>query len=572
MKQGKKIAMSNNSAKGIFIEYFQSMALLHDIRNYLPLPFLMGSYRITTTLTTDKVINSIRDQAKELSFSQSSFEKFLKIHIDGLVAGEKPEAAHNFVRTHCESIERKIRNIPNTLDKARDALRALVEIEDFTNPGSVYDAVVLLSDEVPSELPKKVVRRWKEEAKRHKETLRYDVIESDIFWVSHDFHESFDGIARYRLREHFGIGEFELAFAEVEAMLAEELAQGCAGIGAPIYGGAGLTPLAYDLWLVSRSRNLPNRIRDSVNIALRNIALLQSPEGWWTDCRISQSADKGSEAGLQISRYLPSTYTTALCSLNLVKLSISEPMKQKGVLGAKWLLERQNPDGSWSRERIYENGIVQTPDLFVTLLSLEAIARSGIGNVKHSIDLGLEWLMKQQNDLGMWDDQGFPFPFMTVLVLEFVKLKDYSPTELDSYLSMSRGFLNRSVQLSLEENSNSHRLAIITAFQGIEAFLYSVLSHPNVNITIFDKKKKDETIGMRKALTKFQAYLQGKGDIKRSEVVAYRNSLDSLAYLRDQVVHKGIDITQSMCRPLIDDALKFASKYSLRVFGFDIFV
>jgi hypothetical protein len=45
-----------------------------------------------------------------------------------------------------------------------------------------------------------------------------------------------------------------------------------------------------------------------------------------------------------------------------------------------------------------------------------------------------------------------------------------------------------------------------------------------------------------------------------------------LAYLRDEIVHKCIDITQSTCRPLIDDAFKFIGKYSLEIFGFDIFI
>jgi hypothetical protein len=76
---------------------------------------------------------------------------------------------------------------------------------------------------------------------------------------------------------------------------------------------------------------------------------------------------------------------------------------------------------------------------------------------------------------------------------------------------------------------------------------------------------------MRKALTKFQSDLQNSGIIKRDQVVSFRNSLDRLAYLRDQVVHKAIDITQGECRTLIDDALRFVSEYSLKIYGFDIF-
>ena len=77
---------------------------------------------------------------------------------------------------------------------------------------------------------------------------------------------------------------------------------------------------------------------------------------------------------------------------------------------------------------------------------------------------------------------------------------------------------------------------------------------------------------MRKALTAFQSYLQDKGIIKRNKIVLYRNSLDRLAYLRDELVHKGIEITRSTCRPLIDDVIKFVSYYSKEIFDFDMFI
>jgi hypothetical protein len=564
--------MSDKSTKAIFLEYFRSQSLLHYVRNFLPLPFLrVGKKRLTRT-KVEPLIKSIRSRAKDLSFPKPLFEKFLQMTIDGFIAGTEPKALENFVRSHYEGLERKIRHIPNTLDKAYDALRAFIEVEDFKGD-QAYDAMVLLHDEVSAELTAKEVRSWKEEAKIHKERGDYHLLGSDIFWTSADFHETIDGISRYRFREHFGIGEFELAFAEVESMLATSLLEGSSGMEAitiPFWGDQKLTSVAYDLWLVSRSRNLPNRIRDFVNIALRRIAVWQSSEGWWSDFQLTEPAGKDSKTGLKTSRYLPNTYTTALCSLNLLKLSISEPLREKGILGAKWLIERQNPDGSWSREHISKNRIISKPDVFLSLLALEALTRSGICNIKHSIESGLEWITKQQNELGMWNDEGFPFPFTTVLVLEFIKLKDTFSSELDQYLSISKSFLNRSMQFSLEENSNSHRLAIITAYQGIQAFLYSVLSHPSINIKIFKTAK--ETIGMREALTRFQTYLQEQGEMKRNEVISYRNSLDRLAYLRDQVEHKGIDITQSMCRPLVDDALRFASKYSLKIFGFDVLI
>jgi hypothetical protein len=569
----------NNSAKAIFIEYFRSWELLHYVRNFLPLPFLaISGKKLSRDVKPEPLIESVSDKAKDLKLDQSRFKRLLKTHISVLIAGRQPtKSLGNLIRSHCKSVKDEISNIPNTLDKARDSLLALIEVEGFADTDQVYDAMVLLSDKVSSELTAKVMSNWKREAREHEEEhTGAPYLVTDIFWVSRDFMETIDGVSRYRFREHFGIGEFEPAFAGVAAMLATSLLEGSTGTEAmfmSFWGDAKLTSVAYDLWLVSRSRELANRIRNFVDAASLRIAGWQYPEGWWTDFELTEPIGRDSGNGSETPRrFLHSTYLTALCSLNLLKLSVSESRRQKGVLGAKWLLERQNPDGSWSRERISKDGITLESDILTSLLALEALVRSGIENIEHSIKQGIEWIMQQQDELGMWDDEGFPFPFMTVLILElmeFIKSRGASSSGLDPYLSMSRAFLDRSVQLSLEENSNSHRLAIIAAFHGIEAFLYSVLDHPSVNIKIF--QKADETIGMRKALTRFQEYLQSKGKIKQNEVVPYRNSLDKLAYLRDQVVHKAINITQSECRPLVDNALKFAAKYSLEIFGFDVF-
>ena len=133
---------------------------------------------------------------------------------------------------------------------------------------------------------------------------------------------------------------------------------------------------------------------------------------------------------------------------------------------------------------------------------------------------------------------------------------------------MCCGFLNKAEQLSLEDDLNSCRLSIIAAYHGVEAFLYAVLNHPNINKKIF--KDVNETIGMKSALIKFQDYLQEKRIIKQNEVLAYRNSLDNLLYYRHQVIHKCIEISQLTCKPVIRESLKFVSKYSIEIFGYDI--
>lgn len=556
--QIKESFMDYDSIKAIFMEYFQSQELLDYVLNILS---LLGGEKVSNGLAS-VLVKSINDRAKSLNLNQARLKKLLTTHINALVSGRKPtKSLENLIRSHCEQIREEISSIPNTLDKARASLSALIEVGGFTDTDQVYDAMVLLSEEISHDMVEEVINNWKrEDAKAYKENEETPL--THRFWVSRDFMEDIDGVSRYRFREHFNIGEFEPAFREVEVMLKTCITEACTMIedlDPSFWGGGELTRMAYELWLVSRSRGLTNKLRDRVDILLRAIARWQHVEGWWSGFNLD---------GGEKRRFIPDTYTTALFSLDILRLSDSESRRQQGILGAKWLLEKQKPDGSWSREHVSKGEIILEPDIFTSLLALESLVRSGIGNIDYSIKRGIEWIMGQQNELGMWEDKGFPFPFLTVLVLEFLKSKDYLPAKLKPYESMSKGFINRSIQLSLEDKADSYRLAIIAAFHGIEAFLYSILDDPKVNIKIFGGNK---TIGLRKALTQFQTYLQKEDKIEQSEVIPYRNSLDRLAYLRDQVVHKAIGVDQRECRHLVDEALRFAVKYSLEIFGFDIF-
>lgn len=560
--------MSEQTTKALYVEYFRAQELLWQVQNTLPLLFIHVGGKKPTDAEVRLAIEAIRGLAQHLNLNQKLFEKFLGVTIEGLSKGTGAKALSNYVRSHCDTIRRKICSVSNSLDKARDALRALVEVEGLKSD-QVYDAFVLLAEELPSKLISREIQKWKEDAKQHEEKMQLHFPPTDIFWVSEDFHEDIDGISRYRFREYFNFGEFESAFSEVESGFEANIATAAAGMAAimrDIHGSGELPALAYELWLASRSPKLSTRIRDSISLALNNIANLQSVEGWWAD--VSIMVESASSDLLRKREYLPSIYVTALCSLDLLKLSIRDSYKQAGLLGTKWLLSKQNADGSWSERKVTKDRIDYEPTIFTTVLALESVIRSEIDNVEHSVDSGIKWILKQQDDFGTWDDEEFPFPFMTVVVLELLELRDTHPAMLNLYQSMSRGFLQRSVQLSLEDSTDSRRLAIIAAYHGLEAFLYSVLAHPNINIPIF--KKDNTTIGMRKALDELENYLKRRGIIKHNEALSHRNSLDRLGYLRDQVVHKAVGIAESDCYPLIEDALRFTREYSLQVFSFDV--
>lgn len=557
------------SLRELFGQYFWCKNLIYFVQAILPLPFLDVSGKGRRQLDEpNALIEPLVLKAERLDIDQTRFKKALKEQIDALAAGKAPaEDLENLLLTHYRELEDEIHQVSKGLEKARAALLALVDIEAYTETDQVYEVMVTLDDRLRPEAIAKVVRRWKQAAsgKREREGDRWSAGD-DIWWISLDNRESIDAVSRYRFRDHFGIGEFESVFTQVEYLLTLCLLEGSSGSGAREWGDYRLASVVRDLWLIGRSRTLTRRLRDYVDVALGRISDWQSPEGWWTANRV-ESVGEDPETGQQLVRQLPSTRMTAYCSLNLLKLATSDSRRQQGVDGARWLLERQRADGSWATERRSARGLVLEPDLLVTLLALEATARSNIQNTEYALKLGIEWILDQQDDLGMWPDGHLPFPFMTIVVLEFLESVEHFPGELVPYLSASKGFLDRSVLLSLEDNNNSHRLTIVSAFQGIEAFLYAVLSHPSVNIKVF--QRPDRTIGMRSALRRFQTHLQEGDRLERNEVIPFRNSLDRLAYVRDQVVHKAIDVTGSECRPLVTDALKFARRYSIEVFGYD---
>jgi len=557
--------------KNLFREFFETNELKFIVHNVFATLLYVDSRELFKGKNNKNLIKSIENRAKLLKIDNPHFKKLLIKAIET----RKVKDLDDYLSLHKETINKKLSKIPQGLDKAYCALEGLIGRDNIMEnidmyPDQIYDAMILLSEKLPNTLVDRIVERWKEEAKQHKQGGHSQFTE--IFWVSRDFMDTIDDISRYRFREYFNIGEFVSAFKEVESSFTFSLLDGLDKPSSPpiaFQGNDNIIRIAFDLWLASRSHNLINRNIALVNIALSGIASWQTQEGWWANTQMIEKMGRDPKTQMEQFKYLQDAYATSLCSLNLLKLSNSDSLWKKGKLGAEWLLENQNPEGSWSNGEIIGDKLKIVPDLETTLLALETISRSGIQNVNRTIENGCSWIIQQQNSFGFWDSDSLPFPLITILVLEFFKSKDFYSCKLNPYLSMAKNFINRSFQLLLEDNINSHRLAIITAHQGMEAFLYSILILPNVNIPIFERYNR--TIGMKESLKKLQEFMQNQGKLKQNELLCYQNSLDRLAYFRDEITHKGIDIAYSTCQPLIDDAFGFMKKYSLEFFGFDIF-
>ena len=439
--------------KDIYIDYFRTQELLEYVAALLPLKNSQNESKSRSEIAL--IAETIRARAKNINLNSKLFEHFLNITLEGLIKGKKFKALENHLSSHANMIRQKIYSCPNSLNKAYDALRALIEVGNQESDQE-YDAFVLLAEEITREIIDREINKWKSDAKRHDDQAKcFPNPQSDIFWIGADLRKEIDAISRYRFREYFKFAEFEPAFAEVEYEFEGDIggvAQEITRETRNIHGCVDLRFYAYDIWLASRSWRLCNRIRGSISLALTAITALQAPEGWWTYTNVSISSGEQNE-------YFPSIYITILCCLDLLKLSLQDSQIRSGVLGAKWLLSKQNADGSWSRENYSKKEIQYEPDIFSTILAVEVLIRSGIENVGHSVNMAIQWLMKQQNDFGVWNEESFPFPFLTVLILELLRLKDRYQNNLSHYQSVSRGFIIRSAELVLEDNANSRRLA-----------------------------------------------------------------------------------------------------------------
>jgi len=556
--------MNLNSDKNKFVEYFGYHELLSEVDG---LQFIL---KRDDKEDLNRFLDSIDFKTNNLNLNKQEFLKLIEKYIETREITDF-NILESFLKNYYKKTKEDLINIPNSLDKAYSGLKALIETQSYENQYQVYDAMVLLKNDIPNEIIENIYSDWKKSG--------------DEIWISHDFMDDVDTVSHYRFKNTFNFvdfnslfkkEEYELQFRLLEFLFEENLAE-----------------LSFNLWLIDRIPDFINYNIDLVNFILKFIVRQQNLDGYWLGDAVKSTYERtinekgyeppeiifgekinrqiglnGDKLTERIIEYEPSNHITALCSLNLIKHGVSDNMKQKGRLGAEWLLKNQNGDGSWSFTN-WQNK--REPNLFVTIIALETLFRSGIHHIERSIDLGLDWINNQQDELGFWDARLFnysSFPLITVLILELNNLisKNRFP-QGNSYLSMSKDFLDSSIRFLSDEGLNSRRLAIVTAYHGIEFFLYSVLKNERVNI--FDTEGK--TIGLSKALTKFQEdVLKKKKKIKNSDTIDYKNSLIELKNYRDNIIHAGYQIDKNKCEFLVADARKFVSKFSLEVYKMDI--
>jgi hypothetical protein len=321
----------------------------------------------------------------------------------------------------------ELSKIEPSLSKAKAALYAIIdELDDDQPPDTnqIYDAICLLKDHASSDLIAIIVSAWKRELKSFKKYYNHApfMAETYYFWGdSRDGEEFLDAVSHYRMMESFKIGDFPETINSVVKHLDEYLMNSILEERS----------ISFNLWIASRSETLCKKAnQDLIQKALNFIIGEQNKDGWFAPSPTYYDQTKPE----------PNIYYTALSALVLFKIGQNSEHFEKGREAINWLTKHQSDSGAWAhyhtkwqpakrrkgRESSPKSTIVLLDDLFVTILTVDAIRRCGSSNYDYTLQKAEEWILGQQESVGLWteqakDEEGYFFSdvFTTTLVLEY---------------------------------------------------------------------------------------------------------------------------------------------------------
>jgi hypothetical protein len=436
---------------------------------------------------------------------------------------------------------------PATPEKAKRFLRVFLESEGPFD--RACEVAVLLGDELPSKVVDALEVDWREDMAR-----RPDPELTPIFWSSSLESSDWDMSARYRAWERFQFPGFDAVFSEVEAEYERVVTNNTCSIYET-------RAAAYGLWHATRSRRMVQRLAGSLVTAVERVVNAQHGDGSWHLMRLDPPA-RGQGEGRPLA--VPDSRSTALLCASLLRASESERARHAADAGLRWLMGLQKPDGSWADTE----GCTKESDFFITAVVIEAVGRTTLPGAERAIRSGQKWLLTKQEPDGNWCDDALPWPGPAVLALEAFEADKRLARVRDDYASTSVGLISRAEQLAREDTPTARRLAVVAASHAVEMFLYSVLTLPSVNKNPW--ASKTQTIGLHTALTTLQGHLQATKILKPSELIGHRAALEKLQYDRDQVVHKGANVSSQDCAAGVKAAQLFISKYSLQLLDFNL--
>lgn len=352
--------------------------------------------------------------------------------------------------------------------------------------------------------------------------------------------------------ERYKLSEFEALFDDVAKRLGEALVEEVAA--GDVFGRYPATAtyhafgLAENAWLVSRSRQLRRRLHAQAIASISSLFFAQRPEGWWP-------APVPGEGG----SHEPSVQATAMAAIAGLRISADEDHRRQVELAVTWLISNQRADGSWA-------GTQRECDVIATALALDAVTMSHRRDSTDLAERAAAWLLAQQLPHGTWQGD-LPTTLATVTVLSALRRAGSAGQEVASDLAAGLALLRRAQLLGRERSTDARQLAVIAAYTAIEALLYALLAHPDLDIATV--RANGQSIGFDEALLQYEAALIRLGRLDVGKHLSGHSTLRSLTHVRDGLVHRGTQPSAEDTNRILEAIDRFVREQVPPAFGFD---
>lgn len=373
-------------------------------------------------------------------------------------------------------------------------------------------------------------------------------------------HEGYKNVMRYRFLQAFASSKGTAEMDEIVQFFRREL-NGFEEAELDTTGDTRLYPGAYPvgeiLWLISLAPNLARSMRPEIRRALDKVMRAQDRRGWWAEHVFSREMPQEHLSVAEKVRgvRVPDPAATALCAVALQKLGDDRHIAAAAD-SARWLAGVQEPVGFWS---LVSHKGDSRPHVRTSILAAEAILRAGLKDVERDIQRAEQWVISQQDSIGLWFDKFDAPEFLSMVICEYFRDRSkFRPLPL-GHLTVARGFLRRAEELALDASSDAARLAVISGFHGVEMFLYGVAADERYFFDIFERG--GNTIGLREAMARLRDKLREIAAIKSTSDLRWAHQMKMVASLRDQIIHKGHEVTPTMALQHVNQASAFVTHY-----------
>lgn len=153
--------MDKGALENLYYEYYKLRECL-DHYYLLTLNSFVESFKNKSKVWIDKYINSFDNYSEGTSFDISKFKKLLRIEFDEVKKQKEFNPiererifknSEGLLISYIKSIELAIKKIPNSISKAKCLLKGRIRASAPFDCGEIYEAVVLLKEELPPNIP-----------------------------------------------------------------------------------------------------------------------------------------------------------------------------------------------------------------------------------------------------------------------------------------------------------------------------------------------------------------------------------------------------------------------------------